>query len=343
MNTMSKLALWHWHIELSSKCTLRCPRCAREEEPESLVNAELSLEFIQRNFTPEFIRAHVEKITFCGDDGDVIYAKDFVEIVKYIKSVKPVELVIVTNGSYKKENWWKELGKVLTSIDHINFSIDGWDQASNEQYRVNSDWESIMLGLTTLREASDVFITWATIVFAFNEHHIQRIIDLANEKKCDTFQLTKSTKFHSVYPIYPVIDLLQPTSPDSISSTGRFNREFSNLSGRVRNSAAYKTNVLHAVQAIKDNTSNEITPLCQVGNKGMYISSLGRLYPCCWVANRYKHNDEWSELSADLNKITIVDALNDEDWREELATFRWHECKTKCNSAVATINYCTEW
>ena len=67
------LALWHWHIEISSKCTLRCPRCTRQEVPEGLVNKELRLPFFRKNFTPEFINEHVEKITFCGDDGDPIY------------------------------------------------------------------------------------------------------------------------------------------------------------------------------------------------------------------------------------------------------------------------------
>ena len=49
------LATWHWHIEISSKCTLKCPRCARQEVPDGLVNTELSLEFFERNFTKEFI------------------------------------------------------------------------------------------------------------------------------------------------------------------------------------------------------------------------------------------------------------------------------------------------
>ena len=56
------LATWHWHIEISSKCTLRCPRCARQEVPDTLVNTELDLEFFQRNFTPEFVKNNVEKI-----------------------------------------------------------------------------------------------------------------------------------------------------------------------------------------------------------------------------------------------------------------------------------------
>ena len=63
-----KLATWHWHIEISSKCTLKCSRCAREEVPDTLVNTELRLDFFEKNFTPDFIRDNVEKITFCGDD-----------------------------------------------------------------------------------------------------------------------------------------------------------------------------------------------------------------------------------------------------------------------------------
>ena len=71
-----KLATWHWHIEISSKCTLKCPRCARSEVPDTLLNTELSLEFFKTNFTADFIETNVEKITFCGDDGDPIYAHD---------------------------------------------------------------------------------------------------------------------------------------------------------------------------------------------------------------------------------------------------------------------------
>jgi len=62
------LATWHFHIEISSKCTLRCPRCARQEVPDTLINTELDLAFFKRNFTKQFVQDHVEKITFCGED-----------------------------------------------------------------------------------------------------------------------------------------------------------------------------------------------------------------------------------------------------------------------------------
>ena len=44
---MSPLSLIHWHIEPSSICTLKCPRCPRAEVPEGLLNRQLSLKFFQ--------------------------------------------------------------------------------------------------------------------------------------------------------------------------------------------------------------------------------------------------------------------------------------------------------
>jgi MoaA/NifB/PqqE/SkfB family radical SAM enzyme len=157
------LATWHFHIEISSKCTLQCPRCARQEVPTGLVNTELNLEFFKRNFTSEFVINNVEKITFCGDDGDPVYAHDLIPVIRYIKSIKPVEIVIITNGSYKKLTWWTELGQLLDHNDSVHFSIDGYDNVSNNMYRVNSDWDSIIAGLQTLRATSRCQIVWAAV------------------------------------------------------------------------------------------------------------------------------------------------------------------------------------
>ena len=62
--------------------------------------------------------------------------------------------MIVTNGSHKKLSWWIELGKILDQHDSVHFSIDGYDNVSNNQYRVNSDYNSIIAGLQTLRTIS---------------------------------------------------------------------------------------------------------------------------------------------------------------------------------------------
>lgn len=337
-----KLATWHWHIEISSKCTLKCLRCARTEVPDTLVNTELSLDFFKRNFTPEFIRENVEKITFCGDDGDPIYAKSLIAVIRYIKSVKPVKFVIVTNGSYKGTEWWQQLGISLDSNDHIHFSLDGWDQASNEQYRVNSDWASIVRGIESFRFVSKAYMTWDAIAFKFNQDRLDHMKTLAKQLRFDQFQLTLSTKFNRVYPIYPKGDQLQPRD-ELISGTHRFQREYTYFNDRRPSDVGLATNIKLYNQTA---SFDQVTPLCGIGNKGLFINSQGHLFPCCWVANRYTHNNEWLEMSKnqfDLNQRSLKEVLNDEYWSEEFEIFSRSECRTKCNKAVVNQQYATEW
>ena len=335
------LATWHFHIEISSKCTLRCPRCARSEVPESLINTELDLEFFKRNFTPEFITNNVEKITFCGDDGDSIYAHDLIPVIRYIKSVKPVEFVIITNGSYKKPEWWQELGSVLDINDTVHFSIDGWDNESNNLYRVNSDFKSITEGVAGLRSASECKLIWAAIAFKFNEDHINQMVATAKSWGFDVFQLTKSTKFGSFYPSYPKDDPLEP-SKKFVSSSHRFEREILKISTREFDNKIPETNI-RLYKSVKE--TNGVKPLCEIGNKGLYIDARGRLFPCCWVANRYGHNSEWQTIAEqfDLNNRTLVDVLNDEFWNNKFQTFHWQECQTKCKAEKVDEKYASEW
>jgi len=335
-----KLAPWHWHIEISSKCTLRCPRCARQEVPDSLINTELDLEFFKRNFTPEFIRDHVEKITFCGDDGDPIYAHDFIKVIEYFKSVKPVSIVIVTNGSYKNEGWWTDLAVNLDEHDQIHFSLDGWDQDSNNKYRVNCNWDSIMTGVRTVIRLSKCWTSWDAIGFKFNEDKIDYMKEKAKRLGFDVFQLTKSTKFAKIYSSYGVNDDLQPID-SLISSSHRFEREVFNLSGRTVKEPWLETNV-KLYDTVKD--LGNIKPMCYIGNKGLYINSRGEFYPCCWVANRYGHNNKWFELGSvhNLHSANLLDILSKNIWGGEFVTDSL-ECGTKCSSSRVTRNYATQW
>lgn len=334
------LATWHFHIEISSKCTLRCPRCARQEVPNGLINTELDLAFFKRNFTPQFLLDNVEKITFCGDDGDPIYARELIPVIQYIKNVKPVEIVIVTNGSYKTVKWWETLARSLHENDSIHFSVDGYDDASNNLYRVNSDFDSIMAGIKTVRANSKCMITWAAIAFKFNEDRLDSMQEQARKLGVDIFQVTKSTKFGSVYPSYGANDPLQP-STKFVSITHRFQREVIRLTARQENPIHTINLKLH--DQVKNNEN--IVPLCEIGNKGLYIDARGRLFPCCWVANRYSHNTEWQSLAEkfNLHNRSLLDVINDPFWENEFKAFEWQECKTKCNKRAVDQEYATSW
>lgn len=333
------LATWHWHIEISSKCTLQCPRCARQEVPNNLINTELNLDFFKRNFTPEFIRTNVEKVTFCGNDGDPIYAHDLISVINYFKSIKNIEIVIITNGSYKQTSWWADLGLSLTEYDSVHFSVDGYDNNSNNLYRVNSDYNSIIAGIRALRASSRCQIIWAAIGFAFNQDHLGIMAETAESLGCDRFQLTRSTKFSKVYPSYGVADPLQPRD-GLISSTHRFEREVIQFTNKA--TSIHPIN-LDLYQKYQHNT--DIVPLCSIGNKGLYIDAQGRLFPCCWVSNRYSHNTEWQEIANrfNLHNTNIADALSDTFWTTEFSQYKWQECRAKCSSRVVNQDYAIQW
>jgi len=337
----------HWHIEVSSICTLKCPRCPRAEVPESLLNTSLNLDFFQNNISANVVR-HMKKITFCGNDGDPIYCKSFLEICAWLKSVNPsLQLVIVTNGSYKSAEWWDSLGSTLNEHDEIHWSIDGWDQKSNEQYRVNCDWNSIVEGILAFRQANQTsYRLWASIAFAFNENHLQRLQDLAKLWQFDAFQLTKSTKFSLKYPeIYNSQDNLQPKNKDLIALGDRFQREVVELSDKVRPGSDLK-------QMYKNRAKNLITStkafgLCHIGAKGVFLNSRGEFYPCCWVATRYEHNQQWQTLAKNkfnLYHNSVESVVNDQFWQTEFMKFDTLECRTKCTKNKLTdLEYVSEW
>jgi wyosine [tRNA(Phe)-imidazoG37] synthetase (radical SAM superfamily) len=156
------------------------------------------LEWFKENFV---FAKDVKKITFCGDDGDPIYAKDLLPVIQWLKTENPkIQIVIVTNGSYKTEEWWSKLNNLLDGNDHIHFSLDGWDQASNEIYRINCDWQSIVNGIKRMTRP---YKTWAAIAFKFNENKIDYMKQMALALRFDNFQLTLSTKFGKNYSGYP--------------------------------------------------------------------------------------------------------------------------------------------
>jgi len=329
--------LEHWHIEPCSKCSLKCPRCSRQEVPQGLVNTDLSLEWFKSNFTGKLL-TEVKKLTFCGDDGDPIYAKDLLAILRWFRENNNiVQFVIVTNGSYKTKMWWEQLNDILDEKDHIHFSLDGWDQESNNIYRVNCDWQSIMFGIDALKK-SKAFKTWAAIAFKFNEGRITHMEDLAKQLGFDSFQLTLSTKFNKNYPSYPINDPLQPS--DRYVATGRFTRTTKALSDKkwIDNCLDIFTKKFYSI----NKAEKSIIPLCMIGNKGLYINAKGEFKPCCWTGLRYQHNKNIFDYINFNDQLTNV--LDDPAWTTLFNDFgAVRECGEKCSVKKWNLDHATSW
>ena len=342
------MIVWdHWHIEPSSICSLQCPRCPRSEVPESLLNQQLSLRFFQDQIGADVI-GQIKKITFCGNDGDPIYCREFLEICKWLKFVNPsIHLVIITNGSYKSDKWWQTLAITLDHKDEINWSIDGWDQQSNEQYRVNSQWPSIISGMRSFVAANQAtYRVWATIGFRFNQDRLSEVKHLAQTAGMDAWQLTKSTKFGSHYPdAYGIDDPLCPESADLVSSSHRFERVIEDFTHRARPSDMLKKIFWQRAQDL--DKQKQHSGICLIGNKGVFLNSQGEFYPCCWTANRYPHNHEWHDLARsrfNLNEHKFLDIIKDKFWSTDFLQFNSQECRIKCTKdKLKDIEHTTAW
>ena len=341
MKNIHHWPLEHWHIEVSSKCSLRCPRCTRQEVPQDLINTELSLDWFKQNFNNDILQC-VKKITFCGDDGDPIYAKQFTQILNWLRMQnKSIQFVIITNGSYKTTQWWKTIGEILNENDNLHFSIDGWDQESNNKYRVNCNWQSIIAGINAIK-SSKVFKTWAAIAFKFNENKLGDMQKMAKQLGFDCFQLTLSTKFGSNYNAYDKNDYLEPSK--KFVAKGRFTRSTTNLSGRKWIDKTVDTFLRRFKKT--DTSQQSIIPLCMIGNKGLYINAEGKFYPCCWTGLRYQHNKNiFSYINGD-NK-TLEDILDDPMWGKLFLDMKMgsapYECHEKCSAKKWNEEHATSW
>lgn len=307
------------HIELSSKCTLKCPRCPRTELKPEQLNREISLNEFMSAFSPETLSS-IGRVVFCGDVGDPIYAKDFLEIVKYIKDSSNTSISIVTNASYKDEDWWTRLGSLLDRHDRITFSVDGWDQKSNEKYRVNCDFESIVNGARAFRKASQCRMNWSAIYFSFNENDFYWIEELARDLGFDTFESVRSSKFDGRYLVNG-IDLLKPKQ-----------EHFSN-------STAYKKQKKYLTPAVVDITLRKTNAhpwaKCLRWSKELFISVDGLVFPCPWFNSGYQNNDFVQKYKDKLNIKTrpLTDILNDPLWDEFLTRIELMPldvCRIKC-------------
>lgn len=352
--------LYHWHFEISGKCTLKCPRCPRNEAVAvPWHNKEIDLTLFSRILSPDLLRDHVKRITMCGDIGDPIYASQFIEIIRYIKQNNPrIHVFTITNGSYRNADWWRSLATVSNEFDTVNFSVDGYDHASNNLYRINSDWASIMQGMEIMCNESQSFVNWAAIAFRFNQDHFPRMIGMAQDLGCDGFQLTRSTKFGSKYgeAYGGAQDHLEPRM-DLVAAGHRYEREYLPLTKRRQPIDDYLAHNQHMFETVKQQHDQFITPMCSIGNRGLYVSADGVLHPCSWVSFPYtsmstSRKTIWFQNSfhqiyrekLDLKLHSLEDVMSDPVWHKLFGSFddpdkAWVECEQKCHRSVVDTQY----
>lgn len=183
------------NIDASSRCNLRCPGCARTKDLERGKNS-FTVEDLPIDYFKAFVRPenNIDTLTFNLTLSDPIYSGTLFQMLDHVNTMgdKRPKMDFSTNGSGRNERWWKKFTSGLRDYDRVAFAIDGLAE-TNHIYRVNAEWDSIILGINTLqetaREQNKIIRTiWRYVVFEHNYHQLLDAVDLASELGINRFR-----------------------------------------------------------------------------------------------------------------------------------------------------------
>jgi MoaA/NifB/PqqE/SkfB family radical SAM enzyme len=169
------------HIELTNGCNAACPMCVRFMNSSPLTRPDLVIQQITldkfKQWLPPSIIRKCRLILFCGVHGDPCVARDFLEICEYIATVSlHTKVEVNTNGGMRTPDWWNKVGKLFASKKdkgwNITFSIDGLAK-TNHLYRRNVNWTRLMENVRAYHQHDNIS-TWDFLVFAHNEHEVEK-------------------------------------------------------------------------------------------------------------------------------------------------------------------------
>ncbi len=191
-------------VDLGYSCPIQCPMCIRTLQPELVKEAKREYGNI-RTAELEKLCKFFDDLVFCGTLSDPIYHPKFIELMKIVIEKYKRKLMIMTNGSGKKRDWWETVfqlsrpGEGVSAQDapvHWFFALDGLPHQSSK-YRVNQNGEQVF---EMMKMGSDMgcYIGWTWIVFGYNENSIEEGRELAAKHNI-VFRISNSERFQPEY------------------------------------------------------------------------------------------------------------------------------------------------
>jgi MoaA/NifB/PqqE/SkfB family radical SAM enzyme len=238
----------------------------------------------QQIFHPEFLK-QIEEVYINGNFGDAVMNPDTVSIVEYFKLHNPnLYIGISTNGGARDRDFWQALAH--NKVEVI-FCIDGIDEV-HSLYRQNTLYSVVMKNAKTFLEAGGSAV-WKMIDFDHNRHQQEQARQLSEEMGFFWFNLVDHGRNNG-----PVFD----KDKNLVHVMG--NPPETNFE------VLWKTRT-QATVILEDIATNR-TPVqisCQVNKekKSLYITSVGEIYPCCFLGfspKTYGHGCYHAAVNAQL-------------------------------------------
>ena len=183
----------YMHLEITYRCRLECPLCMRQTDfGKSLIKQyrDMPLEDFKK------ILEFSTNMQFCGNVSDPIYHPKFLDILNLFAERDRGELLVNTNGSGKRVEWWEKAFSHSKRIAWL-FGLDGTTQESANKYRVHTNFNSVFNAMILGKEMG-CRIGWQMIKFPYNEGEIEHYKDLCKTYGIETYikesQMKKEAK-----------------------------------------------------------------------------------------------------------------------------------------------------
>jgi len=298
----------HLHMEFSSLCNARCPLCPRNlygyPYNRGYEETSLSLELIQKSFTPQFIK-QLGMILVNGNFGDFTANLESIDILKYFKQHNPSLFIQVsTNGSARSAEFWQELGNINNT--KVEFCLDGLED-THHLYRQDTDFNKIIQNAKTYM-ASGGYAVWKMIKFDHNQHQIAEAEQRSKEYGFKEFQLEDHGRNNG-----PVFD----RKGNLVHVMGDWNAHT-----KIEEIIEFHADTTKKYQYPAYNPNRKLDCFTK-NNNSIYIAADGRVYPCCFMGfNPLTYNKGWHGfVNGQIKPIVYNNSLHETTLEEAMKWF----------------------
>ena len=171
-------------INLTNLCNARCPQCQRTSPHGLHTDIKLPLTTWSlldfKNYFPKNSLDDIKEYSFCGTYGDPLMAKDIESIVYYIMDNSNAKVIITTNGSIRKDDFYIRLGNYCGRRLSMVIDVDGTTEEMHQKYRRGTSLKKSLLALQALSTTKAKPLS-QTVLFKHNEMYVEQIKKLAIE------------------------------------------------------------------------------------------------------------------------------------------------------------------
>tara|TARA_E500000318_G_scaffold65923_1_gene60868 strand:- start:704 stop:1657 length:954 start_codon:yes stop_codon:yes gene_type:complete len=188
-------------IDLSNKCTLECPMCARQELKKlnkKVPGGDMSIEDFEK--VCDYYGSDEEGISLCGPISDPIFNPNFIEILKVAYRKNKKVYISTAATSKKKDLYWYEKAFDANPNATWIFGLDGLPDKS-WVYRINQD-SDLIFDAMKLCVNKGLDTVWQYLVFGYNENDIDDAKKVADKNNINLV-ITHTSRYWS--------DLYRPT------------------------------------------------------------------------------------------------------------------------------------